>query len=108
MLHDPEVYHEPQSFLPERFLKSSATAASGYVLNPDILDPVDVAFGFGRRICPGRYMAYESMWLTVASVLAAFKVEMAADQNGDPITPTGQYSRGFVRCVLGQMHSRIA
>jgi len=42
MLHDDEQYPNPSTFDPERFLKDGK-------LNPGILDPSEVAFGFGRR-----------------------------------------------------------
>ncbi len=50
-------------FIPERFLKADGN------LNPDILD-LDIAFGFGRRSCPGRgklaWHAKESSALTIS------------------------------------------
>ncbi|KAG6898822.1 hypothetical protein C0993_003910 [Termitomyces sp. T159_Od127] len=45
ILHDPEVYADPQKFNPERFI-----ATEGRPAEPD---PRHVTFGFGRRICPG-------------------------------------------------------
>lgn len=42
MLHNEEDYPNPEKFDPERFLKDGK-------LNPDVRDPVTVAFGFGRR-----------------------------------------------------------
>jgi cytochrome P450 len=42
MLHDPDVYPDPFSFKPERFLKDGK-------LNPDVKDPTKIIFGFGRR-----------------------------------------------------------
>lgn len=42
-------------------------------------------------------MAYESMWITIASVLAVFNLEQAKDENGQPIVPPEAYCDGFVR-----------
>ena len=47
MLHDPREYNDPDVFDPDRFLKDGC-------LDPDILDPSDVAFGFGRRYMHGQ------------------------------------------------------
>ncbi|KAF8481476.1 cytochrome P450 [Gautieria morchelliformis] len=50
IVHDKNVYENPDEFLPERFLLSDTRS----IVAPD---PNRVAFGFGRRICPGRYLA---------------------------------------------------
>ena len=42
MLNDERDYPEPREFRPERFLKDGQ-------LDPSVRDPVDIAFGFGRR-----------------------------------------------------------
>lgn len=42
MLRDPEEYPEPDKFLPERFIQDGK-------INPGVLDPSKIAFGFGRR-----------------------------------------------------------
>lgn len=73
------MYPEPYRFNPDRWLKDGK-------LNRAIRDP-DVAFGNGRRICPGRFMVYEAMWLTIASLLAVFEISKAKDDRGEPITP---------------------
>jgi cytochrome P450 len=65
MLHDESVYGEDlEAFRPERFMK-------GDQLDPSIPAPM-VAFGFGRRICPGQDAAEATVWITIASLVSAF------------------------------------
>lgn len=78
MLHDPRVYSDPMEFRPERFLACGTK-------DPEA-DPRTIAFGFGRRICPGRYLADESLWLSVVASLAAFDISKAVE-NETEITP---------------------
>jgi hypothetical protein len=47
MLHDPEAYPDPHEYKPERFLRMDADGV--YELDPSVLDPRTIAFGFGRR-----------------------------------------------------------
>ncbi|EKM49100.1 uncharacterized protein PHACADRAFT_214509 [Phanerochaete carnosa HHB-10118-sp] len=94
ILHDPAVYNAPDTFNPERFLR---TNASGELeLDPAVRDPNEATFGFGRRICPGRFLAYEALWLAVASVLAAFSIAKAKDEHGADVTPDAEYEYGFM------------
>ena len=89
ILHDEGIYPDPLVFDPDRFIKDGK-------INPDIRDPAVAAFGFGRRICPGRFMAYESMWIAIASTLAVFNISTAKRQDGTAIRPTGEYELGFL------------
>ncbi|PBK93436.1 cytochrome P450 [Armillaria gallica] len=66
MLHDPAVYDKPSEFMPERFIRTENK-------EPE-LDPYNVSFGFGRRICPGRVLADASIFISCAMVLAVFNV----------------------------------
>ena len=45
---------------------SSGFTASSFKANPDLT----LTF----RICPGRYMAFSSVWTTVAAILAALEI----------------------------------
>ena len=47
MLHNPDDYPSPDTFLPERFLLPDGS------MNQNVRDPATVAFGFGRRYVPG-------------------------------------------------------
>nr|BAL05184.1 cytochrome P450 [Phanerodontia chrysosporium] len=72
ILHDPAVYPDPESCNPMRYLRCSPDGT--VTLDPAVPNPADVAFGFGRRICPGRFMGYQTMWLALARMLAAFDI----------------------------------
>ncbi|EMD39273.1 hypothetical protein CERSUDRAFT_104492 [Gelatoporia subvermispora B] len=78
ILQDPEEYPEPEQFKPERYLKDGK-------MNPDVMDPALVAFGSGRRICPGRYLSDISLFINIASVLHSFKISPAVDLMGQPL-----------------------
>ncbi|KAI0712385.1 cytochrome P450 [Earliella scabrosa] len=78
ILHDPGLYPEPDKFIPERFLKDGH-------LNPDIRDPGSIAFGFGRRTCPGRFLADGSVFLFMASILHTFDLSPPLDEYGKPV-----------------------
>ncbi|KAF9069289.1 cytochrome P450 [Rhodocollybia butyracea] len=89
MNRDPNVYSEPDTFKPERFLDSPNRPFTS--IN-NIL-----AFGFGRRVCVGRYMADNTTWLAIASVLATLDLQKAKDSEGNEVDISGEYTRTFFR-----------
>ncbi|KDQ51029.1 hypothetical protein JAAARDRAFT_73848 [Jaapia argillacea MUCL 33604] len=72
ILHDEKMYPDPDRFWPERW--------DGRF--PDARDPRTYAFGFNRRICPGRHLAFNSLWIVVASIMAVFDVKNVKDAEG--------------------------
>lgn len=45
-------------------------------------------------------MAYESLWVAVAAVIAAFDITKAVDAHGAVIEPSGEYTDGFLSYVF--------
>ncbi|KAJ7247328.1 cytochrome P450 [Mycena rebaudengoi] len=84
MSHDEVMYPDSFSFKPERFLLDGK-------LNPDVRTPT---FAFG--ICPGRHMAMSSLWISIASILAAFDIFKAVGEDGNVIEPSYEYEPGIV------------
>ncbi|ESK83209.1 cytochrome p450 [Moniliophthora roreri MCA 2997] len=83
ILHDEEMYPDPYRFNPDRWIKDGK-------INPDVRDTT-AGFGFGRRICPGRFLAQSVMFLTIATMLTAFEITKAIDDHGNVIEPTAEY-----------------
>ena len=90
ILTDPEKYPDPSTFSPERFLTSRGE------LDPNAPD-IEAAFSYGRRSCPGKYMALDALWIVATSVVWAFDLSKAKDTNGRDIEISGEYNIGLVR-----------
>ncbi|TFA97527.1 O-methylsterigmatocystin oxidoreductase [Trichoderma ghanense] len=84
-MHDPSVYADPDDFSPERFLAPRNEP-----------DPRWAAFGFGRRICPGRHLADSSLFLNLASLVAVFNIDKAADGKGNVMEPELRFEAGLI------------
>ncbi|KAK0193992.1 cytochrome P450 [Armillaria mellea] len=85
ILHDKKDYPNPLVFDPDRF-----TPENGKELQPN---PV-AAFGFGRRICPGRYLAMDTVWIAIASMASALSFSKAVDSEGRVAEPSGTFTDG--------------
>jgi cytochrome P450 len=78
--HDRAVFGEDaDEFRPERHLNERGELIPG---------PVEtnlaghVTFGFGRRICVGKELAADSLFITTASMLWAANFQRALDKSG--------------------------
>lgn len=78
---DPDRYDEPYKFKPERYLNHPLKAGV-YAAHPDPYQRDHFSFGAGRRICPGTHLAENSLFITIASILWAFRI-LPPSQLGD-------------------------
>ncbi|KAJ3808457.1 cytochrome P450 [Lentinula aff. lateritia] len=85
MLHEEKTYTDPYIFNPDRYIR----IADGQ-LDHDVVKPL-AGFGFGRRVCPGKHMAFSAIWIAVASILSVFNISKALDADGDIIEPSMEY-----------------
>ncbi|KAG2035024.1 cytochrome P450 [Suillus americanus] len=86
MAQDEAKYPNPDVFRPERFFTANGQ------LNDDT---VDFIFGFGRRVCVGRYFANASLWISMVSLLATFRFMRPLDNEGKEVDPVFRWSTGL-------------
>lgn len=79
--HDERLHHDPDKFLPERYLGHPLTAAE-YAVASDPYDRDHFTFGAGRRICAGSNVAENSMFIILAKLLWAFEIRPRFLPNG--------------------------
>ena len=82
-MHDPAVFTEPDRFHPERWFSPGAPSFPNQ------------AFGFGARLCAGRFLARSNILSNMVGILAAFNVTPGEDG-----LPEEVYSSGIVSCVV--------
>lgn len=86
-MHDPAIYHDPMTFKPERFLPENGHTPER--------DPNIFAFGFGRRICPGRVLANADIYLTIAQAVASLNVTKPV-KNGKEVPVKAEFLPGVI------------
>ncbi|KAK0480062.1 cytochrome P450 [Armillaria novae-zelandiae] len=97
ILHDEKDYPNPLAFDPNRFMPQD-----GKEPQPE----PTAAFGFGRRICPGRHLASNTVWIAVASMAATLSFSKAVDSDGRVIEPSDIFTDGLLsfpapfKCII--------
>jgi cytochrome P450 len=114
MGRDPRVYRDPERFYPERY-ESVEDGGLGEPLPsghfgfgrryaqqalPAKIRPNVLTLGATIRICVGRFLADNSVWLMVATMLATLSFQKATDSGGNTIEPTVAFTNGGTWFVL--------
>ncbi|KAJ8502654.1 hypothetical protein ONZ45_g11558 [Pleurotus djamor] len=99
IMRDESIFPEPDAFKPERFIKDGK-------IDTELTEITQIVFGFGRRhalhsmkqltyslsiipsrICPGRFMVMNTLWIMMASTLSVFNISSAKGEDGREILP---------------------
>ncbi|KAL0954547.1 hypothetical protein HGRIS_003513 [Hohenbuehelia grisea] len=83
---DESVYADPTKFHPARFLRKPEGSGEPFFSS---------AFGFGRRVCPGRHLATSGLWIVVATILATSTISKAVDEDGKDIDAVPEFTHGL-------------
>jgi len=80
---DPAAYgDDAANFNPERFLDERGRLIPGPA---ETRDDGHSTYGFGRRACVGKHAANDSLFISIATVLWATRLERARDENGEEV-----------------------
>jgi len=83
---DPARYRNPRAFDPSRYLDDLASSSES-ALKPDASERDQFGFGAGRRICEGMHVVDRALFLFIARLMWAFDLSVAADAEGNKMTP---------------------
>ncbi|KAI3614781.1 cytochrome p450 [Moniliophthora roreri] len=70
----PNEKYDPDEFLPERFMDKDV----------EVEDPFTYVFGFGRRTCPGKALAQNSLSTFIPSILYSFNISLSDEDFAHP------------------------
>jgi len=80
MNRDPKIFGDDfDDFRPERFLDGSGQLIP---CDPDTQQEGHATYGFGRRICVGRHVANNTLYIDIASLIWASWIENAPGAPG--------------------------
>ncbi|KAL4864577.1 cytochrome P450 [Aspergillus spectabilis] len=98
MSRDERYYSSPNEFNPDRYIPQSEGGKG---------EPLpEGPFGFGRRVCPGQYLALAGVYIAVATLLATMDLKCPVDEKGEAILPNVTFSTGLsgvpdsFRCIM--------
>ncbi|EJC99744.1 cytochrome P450 [Fomitiporia mediterranea MF3/22] len=77
--HNEEEFPEHERFMPERYLREDMEVTTAWLTEGHYV------FGFGRRACPGKYLASRSVWIGIVRLMWAFDIAPARDDSGNPV-----------------------
>lgn len=97
MTHDERVYSKPDTFNPDRYV-SKEQGGFGEPLP-------EGPFGFGRRVCPGQYLALAGVYIFMAHLLTTFDIKPIVGPDGKEIPPHVGLTNGLSRYILHVLYS---
>jgi len=83
---DGSSKYPPEVFAPEGHLD----------LDAKVIDPRTYVFGFGRRVCPGQRLGENSVFITIASLVACFDFLPALDADGNEVPLKPEFEGALV------------
>ncbi|KAI0077633.1 cytochrome P450 [Panus rudis PR-1116 ss-1] len=96
ILRDPAVFPDPERFDPMRYIDIDGKKRA---------EIVDVVFGWGRRVCPGKELAQASIFISVAILLSTITISLPLTKEGQEYTPDVKWTTVHVREPMPFSHT---
>ncbi|KAI1624196.1 cytochrome P450 [Exophiala viscosa] len=87
MTHDERVYRHPDVFDPDRYVPEDQGGRG----EPFPEGP----FGFGRRVCPGQWLATAGVYIMLTTLLATTDICCPKDDQGKELPPKVMFTNGL-------------
>ena len=94
--HDHAIFgDDADEFRPERHLDNKGELVQGPI---ETNQEGHASFGFGRRICVGKHLANDSLFIYTARILWTANLECVRDENGRDVLPdlNGFIDKGLI------------
>lgn len=70
---NPEVYHEPERFIGDRFLKMRQMPGKENIAQLVTTGPAHLGFGHGNHVCPGRFLAAAEIKIILVHLILGYE-----------------------------------
>lgn len=92
---DPEIFANPEEFNGSRFFDKRSSAKSEANRHQfATIGPENLAFGFGKTACPGRFFAGAQIKAVLANIILNYDISYP---NGQTERPENLYKGGLIR-----------
>jgi len=89
ILHDTKTYKDPLLYNPDRFMKNGK-------IDPTVWDPMVATFGYGRRICPGRFFSENFLFILICHLLTVYDIRPGLGDDGEELEIKPEMMDGLV------------
>ncbi|KDP37367.1 hypothetical protein JCGZ_06821 [Jatropha curcas] len=99
IMRDPETWHDPDKYKPERFLVKSTGEFDQFEMEMKRHNFSYLPYGGGRRMCPGSAYAYTLLYATIGALVQCFDWKVKDGEKIDINVSTG-YSGAMAPSLL--------